>query len=132
MALVTGLTKTISLPDGKDAQIRKLSWKQLKEAAKVRSVENIEGMKAIGSELLRMFRESQTATEAADKASEFSKAMADKAETYDRETVLKHGLVSIGGFEIADADRDLLDEPSAAAIHDSVVAFSREAVTKNG
>jgi hypothetical protein len=77
---VPDITKSIEIPGGRSAVIRKLSWKQLKAAGKKQSSESIESIREMGAEIFRAMRETNApAKDTADRIDEIQKAQARKA-----------------------------------------------------
>jgi hypothetical protein len=140
MGLVTNVTDTIQLPDGEWADIRKLSHKQLKEAAKVRRSEGFETMREIGAELIKAMRDSVDTADLQEKVKRIQDAQAADVHNYDRDVLLKKGLVSwtYPDAPLPDATDDL-DDPTAEFLAERIFLFSRppspavaEAERKNG
>lgn len=131
MASVVGLTKTFTLPDGASAVIKKLSWSQLKKAAKAQSAEALESMRAMGAELVKALNDptsKKSADETAEKIEELSKASQRKPSNYEMASVLFDGVVTIDGQEV---DVNAQDPVAAEALHEAIVNFAWEVPGKN-
>lgn len=120
-------TKTVTLPtSGQTATIRRLNWKQLRDAERAQTRESIEMMKEIGADLIAAFR-SDTKPDAADRAADqierLQKAERRKPSKYDMEKVLSSGVVSIQGDDLNIESLGPLD---AEALHEAIVAYCWE------
>jgi hypothetical protein len=129
--IVTNVTRDVPIPheEGQQAVIRKLSQTQLREAAKIRQAEGIGVMMEIGAELLKALREGDAAA-----AKRIEDAQAANINNYDRDTLLKHGLLSWTYPEPVSQYADL-DEDTAAFLADAIFEFSRRRTAdeqKNG
>lgn len=142
MALVTNVTKVVEIPNEKEtAIIRKLSHTQLKQAAKARQSEGVGFMKEMGGELLKALREADT-----DKIKKIQDAQEADASNYDRDTLLRFGVVSWtypvapivdtphvnvainenkASIILSPNGLDQLDEPTAKFLADEIFEFSR-------
>lgn len=134
MALVTNITTTVNIPGEDDScVIRKLSHTQLKQAAKIRQSEGVGFMREMGGELLKALKEADN-----DKIKKIEEAQASNVSNYDRDTLLKLGIVqwTYPVLPIAptpfdkDAKRgvdgiDELDEPTAKFLAEQIFEFSR-------
>lgn len=127
----TGITKSVTLANGRTATIAKLAWPEMKEARKAVSHEQVEHMRQLGGELMRAFRDmdspdkANAAVEALEaKAREQQKAALDKPENYDMSLVLRDGVVALDG--ITSPPVSVLDEATADELRAGIVAFSRE------
>jgi hypothetical protein len=126
VGLVTNITKTVQIPnEDATAVIRKLSHTQLKQAAKIRQSEGVGFMKEMGGELLRALRDADS-----DKIKQIQDQQAADITNYDRDTLLRFGVVSWSYpvKPIADVGLnglDELDEPTAKFLAESIFEFSR-------
>lgn len=146
MALVTNVTKMVEIPGEEDsAVIRKLSHKQLKEAAKARQSEGVGFMREMGGELLKALRDDDR-----DKLKQMQETQEAMIDSYDRDTLLRKGIVSwtypippvyerdqagnavpMNGKKIEPPDEklvdgvDQLDEPAAKFLAEQIFEFSR-------
>lgn len=134
MALVTGITKTIDIPNEPEtATIRKLSHTQLKTAAKARQSEGVGYMKELGGELLKAMRESVSAEDATEKLKKIQAAQQADINSYDRDTLLRLGVISwtypIPPIAITPNGvgngLDELDEPTAKFLAEQIFEYSR-------
>lgn len=121
MALVTGITKTVEIPkEQESAVIRKLSHRQLKEAAKARQSEGISFMKEIGAELMKALQDGDD-----EKLKKLEEAQQANINNYDRDTLLSLGVVSwTYKAELPKALEDL-DEATAKFLAAEIFALSR-------
>lgn len=129
MAQVTGITKTIEVPnEDVTVIIRKLSHTNLKTAARARQSEGVGFMKEMGGELLKALREADT-----EKIKKIQESQEADVSNYDRDTLLRLGVVSwtypippIGVKESGVSNGlDELDEPTAKFIAEQIFEFSR-------
>ena len=126
MGLVTNITKSVSIPnEDATAVIRKLSHTQLKQAAKIRQSEGVGFMKEMGGELLKALRDADTT-----QVKKIQEAQAADITNYDRDTLLRFGVVSWSYpvKPIADVGLnglDELDEPTAKFLAEAIFEFSR-------
>jgi hypothetical protein len=126
MALVTNITKTVSIPGEEEtAVIRKLSHTQLKQAAKARQSEGVGFMREMGGELLKALRDADT-----DKIKKIQDAQEADVTNYDRDTLLRFGVVSWSypvkpTAEVGLNGLDELDEPTAKFLAQQIFEFSR-------
>lgn len=137
------LTKAIKLEDGREGVIRKLSWTELKRAAKAQNAENVAAMRELGPEMIRAFRSDKDGAErVADQIESIQKAQARKASTYDQLEILLAGVSSFDGLEqsVAGGDGKVptgglsvldLDPAAAEALHEAIVAYAWEVPGKN-
>lgn len=135
MAQVTGITKTVEIPNEKEtAVIRKLSHRQLKEAARARQSEGVGFMKEMGGELLRALRDTKDdAEETAKKLKKIQEKQESDVTNYDRDVLLKYGVVSWSypippqsiSKEGVSNGLDELDEPTAKFLAQEIFEFSR-------
>lgn len=144
MAHVRGLTTRVDIPneDGAHATIKKLNWKQLERAREVRSDKGAANMRSMGGDIVKAFREIATVPTPATKTEgQAAPAKRDRSNTYDVETVLRDGVVSLSYFEKFKADDVLdLDEQTARFLFDSILNYAgvpevdgqAEADRKNG
>jgi len=137
MADVTGFDKEHLLPDGKTALIRKLSWTQLKKAAKAQSDEAFSTMRTMGAELVKALQSDDKKADAtAEKLEQLSRAANRKASSYEMASILLDGVISIGGKPAGtgegQVDVQKLDAPSAESLHEAIVAYAWEVPEKNG
>lgn len=121
MALVTSITEKRQIP-GEDhhAVIRKLSHKQLKNAAKIRQTEGVGFMREMGGELLKALRDADN-----DKVKKIQDAQAADVTNYDRDTLLQQGIVSWSYDARLPEGTDELDEPTAKFLAEEIFNFSR-------
>lgn len=124
MALVSKITKTVTIPnEGIDVVIRKLSHKDLKNAARAKQSEGVGFMRELGGELMKALREADT--EQVKKLQDMQEA---DVNNYDRDTLLKTAIVSwtyeepLGKKNEATDD---LDEPTAKFLAAEIFEFSR-------
>lgn len=126
MALVTNITKTIPVPGEEESVIiRKLSHKQLKEAARVRQSEGVGFMKEMGGELLKALRDAD-----GEKIKKIQDAQEADVTNYDRDTLLRWGVVSWTYpvkplVDVGTNGLDELDEPTAKYLAEQIFEFSR-------
>jgi len=121
MALVTNITKSVEIPNEKvSAIIRKLSHRQLKEAAKARQSEGVGFMREMGGEMLKALRDVD-----ADKVKKLQDAQEANLDNYDRDSLLKFGIVSWTYDSKLPAGTDDLDEATAKFLAEAVFEFSR-------
>ena len=121
MALVSNITDTVEVPgEGVKVVIRMLSHKQLKEAAKVRQSEGVGFMRELGGELLKALKDADT-----DKIKQLEDAQAANINNYDRDVLLKQGIVSWEYDAKLPAGTDELDEPTAKFLAEKIFAMSR-------
>lgn len=121
MALVTNITRVVDIPNEEEtAVIRKLSHTQLKSAAKVRQSEGVGFMREMGGELLKALRDADT-----DKVQKIQEAQAANVDNYDRDTLLKCGIVSWSYDAKLPEGTELLDEPTAKYLAQQIFEFSR-------
>jgi len=129
MAQVTNVTKEVQIPNEKEtAVIRKLSHKQLKDAAKARQSEGVGFMREMGGELLKALKDADV-----DKVKKIQDAQEADVSNYDRDVLLKFGVVSwtypIAPMSLT-ADGvgnglDELDEPTAKFLAQEIFEYSR-------
>lgn len=126
MALVTSITKSVNIPnETENAIIRKLSHKQLREAARKRQSEGISFMKELGGELIRAMRDADTAT-----VKRLQDAQEADITNYDRDFLLREGVVSWSYpvkplVDVGVSGLDQLDEPTAKFLAEQIFEFSR-------
>jgi hypothetical protein len=121
MGLVTNITKLINIPGEEEtAVIRKLSHMQLKTAARVRQSEGVGFMREMGGELLKALKDADV-----DKVKKIQEAQEANADNYDRDALLKSGIVSWSYKADLPNGTDLLDEPTAKFLAEAVFEFSR-------
>jgi len=139
VGLVTNITKKVDIPgEPESAEIRKLSHTQLKAAAKARQSEGVDFMRQLGGELMKAMQDSDT-----EKVKKLQNAQEADISNYDRDTLLREGIVSwtydvppraINGSGVTDGI-DQLDEPTAKFLAEEIFKFSRPetvAEAKNG
>jgi len=129
MAQVTNVTKEVQIPNEKEtAVIRKLSHRQLKEAAKARQSEGVGFMREMGGELLKALKEADV-----EKVKKIQDAQESDVTNYDRDVLLKFGVVS-WTYPIAPMSLtsdgvgnglDELDEPTAKFLAQEIFEYSR-------
>jgi hypothetical protein len=129
VALVTNITKTVSIPGEPDtAVIRKLSHTQLRQAAKAKTSEGVGFMREMGGELLKALKDAD-----GDKLKQLQSAQEADVTNYDRDTLLRLGVVS-WTYDIPPQDiskegvsngLDQLDEPTAKFLAQEIFDFSR-------
>lgn len=125
MALVTGFTKTVEIPNETEtAVIRKLSHIQLKEASKKRQSEGLGFMREMGGELLKALREADT-----DQVKKIQDAQEATIGNYDRDLLLQYGVASWSYAAALPKGLDELDEPTAKFLAEQIFEYSRP-VTK--
>ena len=121
MALVSNITKTVEIPgEPTSVVIRKLNHTQLKMAAKARQSEGIGFMREVGGELLKALRDADT-----DKIKKIQDAQEADITNYDRDTLLKTGIVSWSYDAKLPDGTDELDEASAKFLAETIFNFSR-------
>ena len=144
--LVTNITKIVDIPgEAETATIRKLSHKQLKEAAKARQSEGVGFMRELGAELMKALREADT--RAVKNIQETQQA---DITNYDRDTLLRLGIaawsypippvyerdgdgkaIAVGGKSVESPDEKLIDgidqqdELAAKFLAEQIFEFSR-------
>lgn len=124
MALVSNITKVITVPgENISVTIRKLNHKILKEAESIRRKEGVGFMREMGGELLKAIRESDKET-----VKKIQEATEDDITNYDRDTLLKRGIVlwdyPVEQGKLPEATDDL-EESTAKFIAQAVFDFSR-------
>jgi len=121
MGLVTNITKLVDIPgEDENAVIRKLSHTQLKTASKVRQSEGVGFMREMGGELLKALRDADT-----DKVKKIQEAQEANADNYDRDSLLKMGILSWSyGVELP-GGTDFLEEKTAKFLANAVFEYSR-------
>jgi hypothetical protein len=156
MGTARNITDTFPIPGepGEFAIIRKMSWRQLKEAREARADASLEKMKRAGGDLIAVFSELSRKAEAekkllAGQALSLSRGLpavidvgdqgpaADEQtpetpkprrrllDNFDLGTVLKYGVANLSYFkEFKAADVDDVDEPTAEAIGEAILTFS--------
>lgn len=131
MALVSNITKTVNIPnEDHSAVICKLSHTQLKAAAKARQSEGVGFMREMGGELLKALRDADT-----DKIKQIQEAQEANISNYDRDTLLKEGIVSWTYDAKLPKGTDDLDEATAKFLAEAIFEYSRpetKAEAKNG
>ena len=131
MGLVTNITKLVDIPgEDENAVIRKLSHTQLKTASKVRQSEGVGFMREMGGELLKALRDADT-----DKVKKIQEAQEANADNYDRDSLLKMGILSWSYKVELPGGTDFLEEKTAKFLANAVFEYSRpdnEEETKNG
>ena len=129
MALVTNITKPVDIPGEEDsAIIRKLSHKQLKEAARACQSEGVGFMREMGGELHKALRE-----EDSGKLKRLQEVQEADINNYDRDTLLRLGVVSwtysVPPISVTESGvgngLDELDEPTAKFLAEQIFEFSR-------
>lgn len=124
MALVTNITKTITIPDeDQSVVIKKLSHTQLKSAAKARQSEGVGFMREMGGELLKALKDEDNA-----KIERIQEAQEASLLNYQRETLLRLGIISWTYEQPLGKDNeatDDLDEPTAKFLAKEIFDFSR-------
>ncbi len=124
MALVTNITTTVTVPEEDvTVVIKKLSHTQLKSAAKARQSEGVGFMREMGGELLKALKDEDN-----DKLNRIQEAQEASILNYQRETLLKLGIVSWTYEEPLGKDNeatDDLDEPTAKFLAKAIFDFSR-------
>lgn len=127
----TGQTKPVTLPDGRLAVIRKLTWSQMKHAAKAASSEQIAYLREIGADLLKALRTERTPGEdeaVLERMEALQRAQSRKPSQYEMATTLHDGLVSIDSQAPSVIG---LDAPAAEFLHDAIVKYAWEVPGKN-
>lgn len=132
MGLVTNITKRVDLPGEISgfAVIRKLSWKQLEQAADKQRSRHSGQMREMGGEVLQAFLQARTGAEAVEKVKAVQDAQEKSASNYDRETVLRYGIASWSLSDSPSESLDDLDPETAKFLHEAIVAYSLEVATK--
>jgi len=121
MAMVSTITKSVEVPgESVLVVIRKLNHKQLKEAAQARQTEGVSFMREMGGELLKALRDAD-----GDKVKKLQDLQEADVTNYDRDVLLKKGIVSWEYSEKLPEGTDELDEPTAKFLADQVFLFSR-------
>lgn len=121
MGLVTNITMLVDIPnESESVVIRKLSHTQLKAAAKQRQSEGVGFMREMGGELLKALRDVDT-----DKVKKIQEAQEANVDNYDRDMLLKSGIVSWSYKVDLPDGTDALDEPTAKFLANEIFEFSR-------
>lgn len=121
MGLVTKITKNITIPvEGVDVVIRKLSHVELRAAAKKRQSEGVGFMRELGGELLKALRDADSS-----RIQKIQDAQEAVLSNYDRDVLLKTGIVSWGYEAKLPNATDDLDEPTAKFLAEAIFEFSR-------
>lgn len=129
MGLVTNITKELPIPgENETVVIRKLSHKQLKEAAKARQSEGVSFMRELGGELLNALRTGDDST-----VKKIQDAQERDITNYDRDTLLRYGVATwsykVPPIAIKESGvtngLDDLDEPTAKWMAEEIFKFSR-------
>lgn len=128
--IVTNVTKDVQIPHepGESATIRRLSHRQLRQAAKAREKEGIGWLREVGPELVKALRDGDAAG-----IQKIEEAQAANVNNYDRDQLLAAGLVAWTYPEPVTAIADL-DEDTAAFLAQAIFDFARKrtaAETKN-
>lgn len=135
---VTGVIQRIDLGDGDWVEIRKLSGKQLRDAARARQREAADAAREFGGDVLASLRAARDAGRLDTSALEA--AAADPLETYDRWTVLALGIVAWSADRrVNQSAIDELDDAVSERIAREILAITlppadpaeREAARKN-
>lgn len=138
--LVTNICKKIDIPHepGHHAVIRRLSWRQLRDAKRAQEAIDVEGMRQTGAELIKVFMEAANSKDEKGQEDARAKARRIQAErdampqTYDRDLVLRSGLAS-WSYDVPvgqDGVLGTLDEVTAAFLHGEIIGFSRDHLTE--
>lgn len=108
-------TFTLKDDDGQDVAIvvRKLSARELKEAAKKHTSTQLEDARNLGPELIQAFRD---ATKAAPDPDRFA--------GYDVDTVLGYGIKSWGGEKLSEEQRADLDSETTDRVYREILTLS--------
>lgn len=122
MALVRNITKSVDIPGetGEAATIRKLNHKILKTAAKARQSEGVGFMREVGGELLKALKD-----EDEDKLKKIQDKQESNVNNYDRDILLKEGIVAWTYEGKLPQDTDDLDENTAKFLAEQILEFSR-------
>lgn len=121
MALVSNITKVVEIPnEDVTVVIRKLSHTQLKSAAKARQSEGVGFMREMGGELLKALKDADTTA-----VKKIQEAQEADISNYDRDTLLKNGIVSWTYEAKLPNATDDLDEATAKFLAESIFEFSR-------
>lgn len=121
MALVYNIVKTIEIPnESVSVVIRKLSHMELKQAAKARQSEGVGFMRELGGELMKSLRDADVG--AVKRIQETQQA---DINTYDRDLLLKTGIVSWTYDAKLPGATDFLDESTAKFLSEQIFDFSR-------
>lgn len=130
MGLVTNITKAVELPSGGNATIRRLSWKQMEQAADLQRSKQTGQMKEMGGELMKAIIEAKNSKDAEKKIAELQDAQERSASNYDRGTVLTLGVASCDLAESLTEALDGLNLPDAKFLHEEIVSYSLESSGK--
>lgn len=123
MALVSNITKTVMIEEeGISVTIRKLNHTQLRKAARARQSEGVGFMRELGGELLKALREADT-----EKIKNIQNAQEADITNYDRDVLLKEGIVNWDYDAELPEGTDALDEATAKFLAEQVFEFSRPA-----
>lgn len=121
MAIVSHITKTVEIPnEDVTAVIRKLNHTQLKLAAKMRQSDGVAFMREMGGELIKAMRDAD-----GEKIKQLQDAQEADVKNYDRDTLLKTGVVSWTYDQKLPDGTDDLDEATAKFLADQIFQFSR-------
>lgn len=121
-------TRTVRLGVDRTAAIRKLTWKQMREAGKRQFSEGVDQMKEFGAELVAAIQSSKSGEDAADKLRKIEESRRTAPSSFEMGTVLTHGVVSIDDHPATPEDIEGLDAGDADTLHRAIVEFSFETV----
>lgn len=121
MALVSNITKTVDIPnEAESVVIRRLSHTLLKKASKARQSEGVGFMREMGGELLKALKDADTT-----QIKKIQEAQAADITNYDRDTLLKEGIISWTYDAKLPVGTDDLDEPTAKFLAETIFEYSR-------
>lgn len=130
MALASA-TKEIQVPGEEiTAVIRRLNHTQLRAAAKARQSEGVGFMREMGGELIKALKDADT-----EKIKQIQNQQEADISNYDRDTLLKEGIITWTYPVKLPQGTDELDEPTAKFFAEEIFNFSRtetKAEAKNG
>ena len=109
--------KVVDIGDGHKVEVRKLSARQLEEAAAAAQAKTFANLRAAGPEFLLGILNDPNAEQRARGASRADK----RSSTYDRATVLRHGVLRVDGEAVKAADIDDFDEASATSTFEAIL-----------
>ena len=132
--LTIGITKQVAIPHekGEWIEIRKLSWKQLDDARKMRQEAVFSTVRAMGGEVMaalpktcRRCGEEKHDGACPSQAERAAAAASDPMNDYDRATLLHAGIVKWSYQEVlTEAAIDQLDEVTAAWAAEEILAYN--------
>lgn len=128
---MAALTKTVELVDGRTAVIKRLSWLQVKSAARKQLTESADQMKEFGAEMIKAFQSGSTPEDVAKKVKAVEDSRKTNPNSYDMGEILVCGIVSIDQADVFKPEIDELDADVADQLHTAIVAFAFERAGKN-